>query len=429
MKKLVYRLVIFCVLLGGCSGNEGRSEHEQHGQREEEKIFTCPMHPEITRNKPGACPICGMDLVEKRTKGERNQDTALTFLLKPADAYVQSDIKTVQLVEKELSVVFTAAGNIWYDTRLINTVSARVSGRIEKLYARYRFQPIKKGEKLMDIYSEDIVTEQENYIFLLTNDNDNETMINAAGNKLMLLGLNKEQIEELKRSKKIIEFITIYSPYTGHLHGVQPTEQNGGMNSDETGEGEMSFREGMYVEKGQIVFSIYDTKKVWALLGIYPQWQDVLKKDQLVKLVIDGIRDSITAKIDFIEPVMRQGQKTITARVYLNNPDGIARIGANVMAVIRGARTRGSFVPTEAVLSLGLNEVVFVKKDELFEVTPVKLGVRTDKWVEIIAGLEKSGRVAGNAQLLMDSESFIRVRSGKKEPMESGSKLHHKNLP
>lgn len=409
MKQLTYILFVFVLIMIGCSNNNEHQNHEAHKQQEEKKVYTCPMHPQIIRDKPGKCPICGMELVDKKSEGESNEDTAIKLLLKPANQYVLSKIKTIGLLERELPVESTATGNITYDTKMINTVSARAAGRIEKLYVKYRFQPISKGEKLMDIYSKDLVTEQENYIYLLKSDSDNQVIINAAENKLLLLGLNNEQIAELKKSKKVIQSITIYSPYNGHLHDVQTTQKVNGMSGEKMETQELAFHEGMYIEKGQTVFNIYSTDKVWAVLNIFPERQELLKKDQKVKLFIDGVKDSLVARVDFIEPVIRPDQKTISARVYLNNADGSIKIGAIVKAVVLGEKSKGLFIPTTAFIGLGLNDVVFVLREKLFQAIPVKLGTRTDGWVEVISGLEKSERVAENAQSLMDSESFIKI--------------------
>lgn len=383
--------------------------HDNHMQLQEKKVYTCPMHPQIIKDQPGQCPICGMTLVENKNDGKSIRDSDLTFLLKPTNKYVLSTIKTIRPQEKELPVEFMATGNIAYDTRLINTVSARVSGRIEKLYVKYKFQPVSKGDKLMDIYSKDLVTEQENYIFLLNNDNGNKAIITAAENKLMLMGLNKEQAAELKTSKKVVQTISIYSSYSGHLHDLSNMKQGNGMNNSKEINQELQIHEGMYVEKGQTVFNIYRTNKVWAILNFYPEGENFIKAGQKIKLSIDGINNFLQAKIDFIEPVLRPNQKTISARVYLDNPDGNIKIGALVKATVVGETIKGLYLPASSTLSLGETDVIFVLKDKLFKATPVKLGGRSDGWIEILSGLPRTEDIAENAQLLMDSESFVKT--------------------
>lgn len=420
--KIKSKIVLFsfCALVLGCNdGKESGKGHENHSTQQEQKVYTCPMHPEIIRNEPGQCPICGMDLVEKTTDGQATSDKGLELLLKPTNQFVISQVNTISPIEKELPVNMFAMGTISYDTRQVNTVSARVSGRIEKLYVKYRYQPVSKGQKLMDIYSKDLETEQQNLLFLLKNDLENVSLIKASEQKLLLLGLTSEQINQVKSSDKTFYAITIYSPYTGHLHDIMQTDNS---IKDESGMGnesmtsstsqELQIKEGMYISKGQTVFNIYDTQKIWALLNIYPDAQSSVKRGQKVTLEIDGLRDrEIEATIDFIEPVIRENQKNITARIYLNNPSNEIKIGAIVKAKSKGDKQKGLFVPSTAVVSLGLNTVVFIKKDGLFKTKKIQKGSLSGEWIEIISGLSKKDTIAQNGQLLMDSESFIKTEN------------------
>lgn len=404
------------VLIFSCNNNEKKpdNEHKNHSSQQEQKVYTCPMHPQIIRNEPGQCPICGMDLVEKITDGKKESNEELALLLKPTNRYVISQVNTVSPVEKELSANIFAMGYITYDTRQINTVSARVSGRIEKLYVKYRYQPVSKGQKLMDIYSKDLETEQQNLLFLLKNDSENLSLIKSSEQKLSLLGLTPEQISQVKSSDKIFYTITIYSPYTGHLHDVMPIENNTGMkngmaSSNPTTEG-LQIKEGMYISKGQTIFNIYDTQKIWALLNIYPDAQSSIKKGQKIKLEIDGLKErEVEATIDFIEPVIRDNQKNVTARVFLNNPSNEIKIGAIVKAKSVDRKQKGLFVPSTAIVSLGLNNIVFVKQDGLFKTRKIQKGIPSGEWIEIISGINKEDTIAQNGQLLIDSESFIKI--------------------
>ncbi len=409
-----YLLIMTLLALAGCKNDS--PDHESMDMKEvQKKVYTCPMHPNIIRDKPGSCPICGMDLVEKKDVGENIQDSNLQLLLKPTNEYVLSKVKTITLHQMELPIEFSASGRITYDTRFINTVSARVSGRIEKLYIKYKYQAIHKGEKLMDIYSKDLLTEQENYIFLLKNDAENKTIIDAAYTKLILMGLSKGQIDELKTSYKVISTITIYSPYTGHLHDVSSNSSgvsDNTMQNNASMPQELLIKEGMYIEKGQTVFNIYNTTKVWAVLNIYPEGQSMLKLGQKIKLHIDGTaKDWLEAKVDFIEPVFHANHKTTAIRVYLDNVARDIKIGAVVKANIITERRKVNYIPASAVSSLGINNIVFVKDDKLFKARKVILGIKTDEWIEIVSGIDKNDPIADNAQLLIDSESFVKTNT------------------
>ena len=273
----------------------------------------------------------------------------------------------------------------------------------------------------MDLYSKDLETEQQNLLFLLQNDAENFSMIKATEQKLSLLGLTQMQINQVKLSHKIFSSVSIYSPYTGHLHDIMQTDN---VNTSGMGMGDgatsstsrdLQIREGMYVSKGQTIFNIYATQKVWALLNVYPDAQNSIKKGQELKLEIDGLKGKeVDAIIDFIEPVIRDNQKNITVRVYLNNPSGEIKIGAIVKAKSAGQKHKGLFVSSSSIVGLGLSNIVFVKQEGVFKSQKVVTGIRSGEWTEIISGISKEDSIAQNGQLLMDSESFIKTENQEK---------------
>ena len=231
VRKIIVLLFIFIITSCGndkSSDNVDEREHIHQGK----KTYTCPMHPEIIRDAPGTCPICGMDLVEKITEGIANTKDSLNFLLKPTKEYALSQIKSIHPTVKKLQLKVDVPGKIMFDPKEVSVIAARVSGRIEKLYTKQNFQLIERQQKLMDIYSKELVTEQENYIYLLNKDAANTTLIKAAENRLLLQGLTADQIDELNKTKKSLQSITLYSPYSGHLHEMNASSFAGEMKSD-----------------------------------------------------------------------------------------------------------------------------------------------------------------------------------------------------
>ena len=415
---IIRNLKILCLvfIITSC-GNEKTThdmkdmdEQSHANHSEQQKIYTCPMHPEIIRNEPGKCPICKMDLVEKISEGSTSSEKSLEFLLKPTNAYVLSQVKTLTPKQSEFPIIINATGKITYDTREISVVSARVAGRIEKLYIKYLYKPVEKGQKLMDIYSKELVTEQENYIYLLNSDSENSALIKTAENRLLLQGFTNDQISKLKSTKQPFQSVTIYSPYTGHLHdliGGSASSDMSTMSNVKTSE--LTIKEGMYVQKGQSVFNIYSTKKVWAVLNIYSDKINQIKVGQKVKLKIDNeITLNGNFQIDFIEPEIRAGQNTIAVRVYFSNNDNQIKIGSNVNAVIEAENKNGLFIPAASLVHLGNSDVVFIKDNKLLRAHRVQTGIETNSFIEIISGLTQKDTLAENAQLLMDSESFIK---------------------
>lgn len=388
---------------------------QTHEHTTEEAAYTCPMHPEVQRDKPGSCPICGMDLVKKETEAAAVTDVDLNTLIKPTNEFVVSSIPVTTIEQREQEIEIEALGTIAYDTREVGTISARISGRIEKLYVRHRYQKISKGQHIMDIYSPEILTAQQNLLFLLKNDATNSNMIEAAKEKLLLLGMSKEQLNKVVQTKQPSFTIAVYSNYSGHIHESGNSSMNASsekMKDVSLLTEELSLKEGMYVNKGQSVFVVYNPQKAWALLNIFGDNQGLVKKGNAVRIVPETAPDKdFRASIDFIEPFYRKESKTLTARVYFNNSSLKIPIGSQVRAVIFGNSKDAYWLPKEAVLSLGLDKVVFHKVEGGFKAQKVNTGILHKEHIQIISGLTAKDSVAVNAQYLMDSESFIKLNN------------------
>lgn len=387
------------------------------GNQEQENVeYTCPMHPEITRDTPGACPICGMELVKKETPGKQVSDVELESLLKPANEFVRSSIPVTTIEKRGEQIEIEALGNIAYDTRQVGSISARVSGRIEKLYVRYRYQKINKGQKILDIYSPELLTAQQNLLFLLKNDKENTTFIQAAKDKLVLLGMSNKQLQQVIQSGKPSLTIAVYSGYGGHIHDAA----NGGLMNTSAGTmkdislitEDLSLKEGMYIQKGESVFTVFNPDRAWAILNIYGDNQSLVKVGNTVRVLPETVPGKdFRASIDFIEPFYRKESKTLTARVYFDNSTLKIPIGSQVKATIFGNTRDAYWLPKEAVLSLGIDKVVFSKTKGGFRAVKINTGIVHENHIQIVSGLTATDSVAANAQYLMDSESFIKVKN------------------
>jgi membrane fusion protein, copper/silver efflux system len=389
-----------------------QGNHQHDGNQAE--VYTCPMHPEIIRDKPGKCPICGMDLVKKGGEENNTPDLNIDFLLQPTNEYVLSSIPITSIHSANEEIEVEALGKIAYDTKQVGTISARVSGRIEKLYVRYRYQKITSGQKVMEIYSPEILTAQQNLLFLLNNDSENTLLVNAAKERLLLLGMSREQLNKVIETKKAAFTISVYSKYSGHIHeaGSQAMQkQPGEMRDISLLTEELSLKEGMYVQKGQTVFSVYNPNRAWAILNFYADKQGLIRQGSSVRIVPETAPDKdFRATINFIEPFYRKESKTVTARVYFDNSLLKIPIGSQVKATIFGNSREANWLPVQAVVSLGLDKVVFIKDGTGFKAYKVKTGITYKNKIQILDGLSAQDSVAANAQFLMDSESFIKVK-------------------
>lgn len=410
--------ILFILLAAGSiavfTACEDKKRATEHAHAKE--LWTCSMHPEIIRDKPGVCPICGMELIKKEEHAPALTGIKLDDLLQPTDRFVVSAIPVTAVQKKEIQPEFEALGRITYDTRLINTISARISGRIEKLYVKYRYQHVHKGTRIMDIYSPELVTAELELLFLIKNDPDNTSLINAAKQKLLLFGMSEAQLQQVIQSQKPSYTLAVYSNYSGHIHeagNIMP-----GMNSSAEKKDlsatteELPVKEGMYIQKGQTVFQLFNTDKSWALLDIFPEQQEIIKVGNAVRILPETVPEkNFRARIDFIEPFYRKENKTLAARVYFDNSALQIPIGSQVRATVFGNTITAEWLPKDAVLSLGMDKVVFIRTTGGFQAHKIQTGMFYKNRIQILSGLKKTDSVASNAQFLADSESFIKVNN------------------
>ena len=411
LTQYLFFLLISIAIISSCTNNK------------ENKIasigaaYTCPMHPQIIRNQPGNCPICGMALVKKEQKAEEIKNVPLEALLKPTNQYVVSSIPVTTIEQGNEQSIISALGSVQYDNRQIGTISSRSEGRIDRLYVKYKYQSIHAGDKILDIYSPELMTAQENYMFLLKQDQTNSSLLNAARQRLILLGMNASQINQITKSGKPSYKVSIYSNYSGLVNDVLSNSAIQGnannaplMNTAELSQ-ELSIKEGMYLTKGQPIFSIINRDKALVVLNIFSSDQTMVKAGNAVKIIPETAPDkSFTGKIDLIDPFFRNQSKTVTVRIYFDNSTLRLPIGSQVQAKLVSNGQPGYWLQESSVLTLGLNHVVFKKEGVGFRAHKVEIAGSQNGKIQITAGLSPKDSVAVNAQYLIGSESFIQVK-------------------
>ena len=336
-------------------------------------------------------------------------------LLIPTNEFAISSVTAIPIEHKEEELELKVFGSVAYDTRQAGSISSKVKGRIEKLYIRYKYQPVSKGQHVMDIYSPELMTAQQNLIFLLKNDPNNTSLINAAKERLFLLGMTSVQVSEVALSKKPKYSVAVFSNYSGFatdFPGSAKGFPSDGMQAQTSVKEQLSVKQGMYVQSSETVFSVYNPSKAWILLDIFPEQQSFVKIGNAVSIVPETApQQHFRAKIDYIEPIFRLGTKTSTARVYINNSTIQLPIGSRVTATIFASSIKASWLPKEAVLSLGRDKIVFRKEPGGFRAHKITIGMELNRLIQIVAGLSPIDSVASNAQFLIDNEAFIKVNN------------------
>ncbi|MEO7462925.1 MAG: efflux RND transporter periplasmic adaptor subunit [Ferruginibacter sp.] len=346
-------------------------------------------------------------------------DIPLDALLKPTNEYVITSVPVTTLEPIYEAIEVPALGTVQYDYRQAGTVAASIAGRIEKLYVRYRYQFVNKGQKVLDIYSPELVTSQQNYIYLLQNDGQNTSLINAARQRLLLLGMTGGQLSQVAKTGKPQYSVSVYSKYSGYVtdiasQGMSPNTLDGngisGNNNFQQTTEELSIKEGAYVDAGQTIFNVINTNTVIVALSIMPGGQNLIKVGDRVVIQPETTADKISTVIAFIEPSFSGETRALMARAYINNTSVKIPIGSQVQATIYPKQKTANWLPAGAVLSLGLNDIVFKKEGPFFRAYKITTGMRQNDKVQVLTGLTITDTIAANAQYLTDNESFIQVK-------------------
>jgi multidrug efflux pump subunit AcrA (membrane-fusion protein) len=369
-----------------------------------------------------------MDLVRKAREGEEVKITEdLAKLIKSPNEVVASSISTIRPTYRAMAGSIEALGIVSYDSRNVYTIPARIGGRLEKVYLKYPFQKVSKGQKVAEIYSPELITAQREFLYLLQNDPGNTDLLEGSKNKLVLLGFSSGQIGELISKKEPGLTFSIYSPYDGYvINDDQPAPAISPSSSSTTGMGggmpakvEMPsvsasentaelIRAGSYVSTGQTIFKIVNTSSLFVELNLpVSQASSVKQKGEILLDFGSGVLEK--KQIDLVQPYFESGQEFVKLRTYIKRNERI-QIGQLVKATLPVTAPESLWVSQEAIVDLGLNKIVFVKDREVFRARKVNTGLSIDGWTEIKSGLASSDELASNAQYLVDSESFIKSK-------------------
>ncbi len=427
------------------AGPELSQAADEHGHIEGTK-WTCGMHPMIITDEPGDCPICGMALTPLK-EGTDGVGTApagerkVKFWQAPMDPTYISDqpgkspmgmdlipvyedeatggalisidpstiqnmgVRTAAVVRGSLSRTIRTVGLVSYEEPKQYVVNAKITGWVEKLYVAETGQQVKKGQQLLEIYSPELVTAQQE--LLLARDNYNslknssvaqiaasaERLLEASRKRLQLWDVSKRQIEQLEKTGQVRKTMTLYAPYDGIVTNKMVSE-------------------GMYVKPGMSLLNLADLSKVWVLADIYEYQLPWVKVGQPVRVELPYVKGrSLNAHVSYLYPFVEAKTRTVKARIEFDNADFELRPDMYVTVYLTGEQQDNALlIPQEAVLHSGEKQTVFVAQPGgRFEPRLVKTGLQGDNdRVEILQGLFEGEQVVISAQFMLDSESKLR---------------------
>lgn len=386
--------------LSGCTETDAPSEDLaevlddtalEHAAKHMDPKYVCPMHPQIVRDEPGDCPICGMDLVARRLDpmAGKRPEVALT------PAVIQTlGVRTAKAERGTLWKYIKTVGRIEYDETRLAHVHPRAAGWIETLDLRAEGEPVQRGQRLAELYAPQILSAQVD--FLLAQDRtggQRRVSEDKARNILRLLDVPDDIIREIEQTGEPRNRIPIRAPIDGIVT-------------------QMTARDGMYVTEASELFSIADLSRVWVMVDIYEQQIDWLSEGLSAEMTVPA-RPGRTweGKVDYLYPELDPATRTLKVRLVFDNP-GLA-LKPNMFAdvVIYGGPKRDVLkVPAEAVIVTGEREsVVLAQGDGRFQPVDVATGMQRGGEVEILSGLEAGDEVVVSGQFLIDSESNLQA--------------------
>jgi Cu(I)/Ag(I) efflux system membrane fusion protein len=367
---------------------------------QEEELYVCPMHPQVRQDHPGDCPICGMKLV-KQTVGTRSDvqtdSIAGTVNLSPSQE-VLANVATELPQRMTFHGEKTIPGRILAKEDAVWGASARVMGRIERLYISTPGGAVVKNQPLYDFFSPDLASAQRELVIAkqASDPQTRDLLLAGARSKLASLGMESEQIADLEKTLDIKETLTFHAMNSGVLT-------------------EKMASEGQWVMPGMNLLNFTDLSEVWVEGILYEKDVPFARMGDNVKVVVPGqASPQAQAKISYIAPTVDMMTRTVAFRATLNNPSLVWKPEMYVQVLLSEAAPQEALsVPEDAVLSTGRSDRVWVKVGEgRYQMREVTVGQRQDGRVMILSGLNPDENVVVSGGYLIDSDAQVKMGGG-----------------
>ena len=448
---IIAAVLIIGIMLGGLSfkylfnGSTAADTHSEAEAGGEKQLYSCGMHPDVISEEPGNCPICGMKLTPIKgsagevSGGKKKEKGKILYWRAPMDPTYISDkpgkspmgmdlipvyegdegsgsgsiridpitvqnmgIKITTVQRKTLTKSIRTVGTVTYDEKKLYTVNSKISGWIEKLYVNTTGQFVRKGEPLLDIYSPELVSAQEEYLLALENQDALKTspfddirsgaqsLLASTRKRLQNWDIPDQAIRLLEQRGTVTKTMTLTAPANGvviHKNAV----------------------EGFHIKEGANLYQIADLSKVWVHASIYEYELPWIKTGQAAEMELAYMPGKkFHGIVSYIYPYLNRKARDVKVRLEFPNPKFVLKPDMYANVLLRSEVARDALViPSEAVIRTGARNIVFVTRDEgKFEPREIKLGPEGEAdEIVVLSGLLAGERIVTSGQFLLDSES------------------------
>ncbi|MBI3583538.1 MAG: efflux RND transporter periplasmic adaptor subunit [Nitrospinae bacterium] len=376
---------------------------KQAERKKERKIlyWTDPMIPSFKSDKPGKSPM-NMDMVPVYA----DEEEVAAGIVKIDPATVKSiNVRTEKVIKKPLRRSIRTTGRIDYDERKVTHIHTKIQGWVEKLYVDFTGKEVNEGDMLLEVYSPELVSAQQEYLLALEYakslkdskvegvTSGAESLLESARKRLQLFDVAEHQIKELEETKKPKKTLHIHSP----VHGIVVQK---------------NLLKGMFVTPETHLYVITDISKIWVYADIYEYEVPWVKVGQTAEMTLSYFSGKVfKGVVTYIYPYLQAETRTVKVRMEFDNPDWELKpdMYANVKLESKMAES-AILVPSEAVIRSGVRDIIIVSKGEgVFEPRDVLVGVDTgDGYLQILEGVKAGEDVVTSAQFLIDSESKLK---------------------
>jgi RND family efflux transporter MFP subunit len=325
-------------------------------------------------------------------------------------------VRTEAVALRELTQTVRAVGTVQIDEQRIHTVAPKFEGWIERLHVATTGQPVARGQPLMEVYSPDLVTAQQEYGIAARSleavkDAGEEMQASmrqlkaAALTRLRNWDISDRELERLEREGTMRRTVTLYSPVTGVVI-------------------EKPALKGMRFMPGEALYQISDLSSLWVLADVFEQDLGLVRPGQAASISVNAYPGrSFKGKVAYFYPTITPDTRTGKVRIELNNPGGLLKPAMYATVELAAGPARKALaVPRSAVIDSGVRRVVLVQLGEgRFEPREVKLGMPADEYFEILEGIKQGEEVVVSANFLIDAESNLKAALGSFETQAGGT--------